>query len=154
MLNSFHVLWNQILTFPTWAVDCNSIFSGLGNLNQFQVFKQRLKTWKLTSLPSVSFYWGPLVLAMGFSDDASGKESICQCRRHKRGKFNPWVRKFPGGGNGNPLQYSCLWTEEHGGVQSMRSPRVGCDWAENSTVRDIGATETNKIKCSACPHVA
>ena len=22
-------------------------------------------------------------------------------------QLNPWVRKFPGGGNGNPLQYSC-----------------------------------------------
>lgn len=61
MLNSFHVLWNQILTFPTWAVDCNSIFSGWGNLKQFQVFKQRLKNWRLTLLPSVSFYWWPWI---------------------------------------------------------------------------------------------
>ena len=22
--------------------------------------------------------------------------------------FNPWVRKIPGEGNGNPVQYSCL----------------------------------------------
>ena len=35
----------------------------------------------------------------------SGKESTCQCRRHG---FNPWVRKIPGEGNGNPLQYSFL----------------------------------------------
>ena len=26
---------------------------------------------------------------------ASGKEPTCQCRRHKRGRFNPWVRKIP-----------------------------------------------------------
>ena len=38
----------------------------------------------------------------------SGKESACQCRRCKRCGFNPWVRKIPGVGNGNPLQYSCL----------------------------------------------
>ena len=25
----------------------------------------------------------------------SGKESICQCRRHRRRGFNPWVRKIP-----------------------------------------------------------
>ena len=25
----------------------------------------------------------------------SGKESTCQCRRHKRCGFNPWVRKIP-----------------------------------------------------------
>ena len=40
----------------------------------------------------------------------------------------PGSRRFPGGGNGNPLQYSCLensWTEEPGGLQSMGSQRVG-----------------------------
>ena len=25
-----------------------------------------------------------------------------------RREFDPWVGKFPGGGSGNPLQYSCL----------------------------------------------
>ena len=35
----------------------------------------------------------------------SGKESTCQCRRCR---FDPWARKIPGKGNGNPLQYSCL----------------------------------------------
>ena len=32
----------------------------------------------------------------------------CQCRRHRRLEFNPWVRKIPKGGNGNPLEYSFL----------------------------------------------
>ena len=26
----------------------------------------------------------------------------------RRPELSPWVRKIPGGGNGNPLQYSCL----------------------------------------------
>ena len=40
--------------------------------------------------------------------------------------FNPWVGKIPGG-DGNPLQCSCLenpWTEEPGGLQSMELQRV------------------------------
>ena len=41
----------------------------------------------------------------GFQGGASGKESSCQCRRCG---FDPWVKNMPGGGNGNPLQYSCL----------------------------------------------
>ena len=45
---------------------------------------------------------------LGFSGGTSGKETICQCRRCKRLGFDPWVEKIPGGGNGNPLQYSCL----------------------------------------------
>ena len=40
----------------------------------------------------------------------------------------PGSGRPPGGGKGNPLQYSCLgnpWTEELGGLQSMGSQRVG-----------------------------
>ena len=39
---------------------------------------------------------------------ASGKEPACQCRSCRRCRFNPWVGRCPGGGHGNPLQYSCL----------------------------------------------
>ena len=28
-------------------------------------------------------------------DDAAGKESACQCRRHKKYRFDSWVRKIP-----------------------------------------------------------
>ena len=44
--------------------------------------------------------------------------------------LTPGSRRSPGGGNGNPLQYSCLenpWTEESGGLQSTGSHRVGHD---------------------------
>ena len=39
----------------------------------------------------------------------------------------PGSGRPPGGGNGNPLQYSCLenpWIEEPGGLQSMGPQRV------------------------------
>ena len=49
-----------------------------------------------------------LELDLGFPVGASGKEPACQCRRHKRHGFNPWVRKSPGGEHGNLLGYSCL----------------------------------------------
>ena len=32
---------------------------------------------------------------MGSPGGTSGKESTCQCRRHKRLRFDPWVRKIP-----------------------------------------------------------
>ena len=31
----------------------------------------------------------------GFPGGTSGKEHVCQCRRCKRLRFNPWVRKIP-----------------------------------------------------------
>ena len=43
----------------------------------------------------------------------------------------PGSGRSSGGGNGNPLQYSCLenpMTEEPGGLQSMGSQRVRYDW--------------------------
>jgi len=39
----------------------------------------------------------------------------------------PGSGRYPGGGSGNPLQYSCLENfraEESGGLQSMESHRV------------------------------
>ena len=45
---------------------------------------------------------------MGFSGGTSGKEPACHRRRHKRLGFNPWPGRSPGGGHGNPFQYSCL----------------------------------------------
>ena len=32
---------------------------------------------------------------MGFPAGTSGKELTCKCRRHKRRRFSPWVRKIP-----------------------------------------------------------
>ena len=42
----------------------------------------------------------------------------------------PGSGSSPGGGQGNPLQYSCLdkpWTEEPGGLWSIGSQRAGRD---------------------------
>ena len=38
----------------------------------------------------------------------SGKEPACQCRRHKRDRFDPWIGKIPWRRAWQPLQYSCL----------------------------------------------
>ena len=37
--------------------------------------------------------WG--VWERGFLGGPSGKEPICQCRRHKRNGLAPWIRKIP-----------------------------------------------------------
>ena len=60
------------------------------------------------------------ILLFGLSWWLSGKESACQCRRCE---FDPGWGGYPGGGNGNLLQYSCLqnppdrgawWATVHG----------------------------------------
>ena len=51
------------------------------------------------------------------------KKSSCQCRRHKRLEFDPWVRKIPWSRKWQPtpvfLAWKIPWTEEPGGPQSM-----------------------------------
>ena len=69
---------------------------------------------------------------LGFPGGTSGKESACQCGRHKRCKFNPWVGKIPWRRAWQPLPVFLPvypWTEEPGGLQPMGSHRVGHDWS-------------------------
>ena len=44
---------------------------------------------------------------IGFQGGASGKEPTCLCRRHND-EGSICGSRSPGGGHGNPLQYSCL----------------------------------------------
>ena len=46
----------------------------------------------------------------GFPDGASGKDPACQRWRCKRRGFDLGLERSPGGGNSNPLQYSCQET--------------------------------------------
>ena len=60
------------------------------------------------------------------------KKPACQCRRHKRCRFNPWVRKLPWRRAWQPIPVflpgEFPWTEEPDGLV-MGSQRVGHDWA-------------------------
>ena len=65
---------------------------------------------------------------MGFPGGSDSKESTCSAE--DLGSI-PELGKSPGGGQGNPLQYSFLgespWTKEPGGLQSIGLQRVGHD---------------------------
>ena len=45
---------------------------------------------------------------LGFPGGASGKEQACNAEDSGEPGLIPGLRRSPGGGNGNPLQYSCL----------------------------------------------
>ena len=63
----------------------------------------------------------------GLPRGTSDKEPACQCRRLKRKRFDPWLRKISWRRQPTPIFLSgeSQWTEEPGGVQSMGSQRVG-----------------------------
>ena len=67
------------------------------------------------------------VLMLGFTDGSEGKESA-----HNTGDpgSSPGLRRSPGGGHGNPLQYSCLensmdrgawWVTVHGVIAQSQA---------------------------------
>ena len=63
------------------------------------------------------------------SGGASGKKSACQCRRRKRHRFDPWVRKIPWRRKWQPtpvfLPGKIPWTEEPDGATV---PGVAKSW--------------------------
>ena len=66
--------------------------------------------------------------SQGFPGGASGKEPACQCRRHKRHRFDPLEE-------GLAIHSSILarripWTEEPGRLQSMESQRAGHNYSD------------------------
>ena len=72
-----------------------------------------------------------------FPGGTVGKESACQCRRHKRHRFPPWVGTMPWRRAWHPLHilaWRIPWREEPGGLQSMELQRVRHDWAHTHTV--------------------
>ena len=69
---------------------------------------------------------------MGFPSGSDGKESACNATDLG---LIPGLGRFPGGGNGNSLQYSGLENPMDGGawrVTVLGLPRAGHDWAQHS----------------------
>ena len=53
----------------------------------------------------------------GFSSGAVEKNLPAKAGDVRDMSFDPWVRKIPGKGNGNPLQYSCVGNPMHRGAR-------------------------------------
>ena len=75
----------------------------------------------------VLVWWGVSTEPRAFQVALVVKNPTSQCRKQKEHGFDPWVGKIPGGGNGNPLRYSCLensmdrgawWATVHGVAKS------------------------------------
>ena len=79
---------------------------------------------------SVKFYKNPMTL-LGFLGGTSGKEPICQCRRHRGHNFDSRVGKIPlekgMGTHSSILAWRILWIGEPGELQSIELQRVGQD---------------------------
>ena len=77
--------------------------------NKLETFACHFAEWGGQKAPWIKVW----VLSENLWQRASLVKSACQCRRHM---FDPWVRKIPGEGNDNPLQYFCLGNPVDRGV--------------------------------------
>ena len=68
------------------------LFSCIARYERSQFPEQGLKPCPLQWKHSVLTTGSPGKSQLG---GASGKEPACQCQRHKRCEFDPWVRKIP-----------------------------------------------------------
>ena len=97
-------------------------------LNNNNPFSNHIILWVFFLSPEIAFR----VLFMGFPGGADSKESACNTG--DLGSI-PGSGRSPGGGHGNPLQYSCLensMDRDTGKLQSMGLQRVGRNWVTNT----------------------
>ena len=81
----FHALEKEMATHSSvlaWRIPGAGEPGGLMSMGSHRVGHN----W--SDLAAATLFWG-------FPSSTSGKESTCQCRRRKRLRFNPWVRKIP-----------------------------------------------------------
>ena len=122
----------------------DTLSTNIGKLNT--LYNSTLK-FQIVAGEEEALQWKPLIFNLihevchlgGFPGGTSSKEPTCQCRRNKRRKFNPWVRKSPGVGHGNPLPYSCLENPMDKGAWRALVHRVakswtGLEWLSRHTV--------------------
>ena len=74
---------------------------------------------------------------MGFPGGASVKNTPANAEDIRDVGLIPGSRRSPGGGHGNPLQYSCLENPVTGRLQSIGSHRVGHN-LPHTHARDFG----------------
>ena len=72
-------------------------------LSQHSTSKLGILPWPPVKICSVFCF-----ILLGFPDDSAGRESTCNAVDTRVISSIPGSRRFPGEGNGNLLQYSCL----------------------------------------------
>ena len=139
-------LWGEVLAGSTkYRLNCNWVLRA----SESEPPSVRTRPFPWTSWPkatklqplaqiyvviclSCSIFWAVclhLMPKMGFPGSASGKEPACQCRRHKRCQFNPWVGKIPWRRAWQPTSSILAWR-----IPWMGEPVGYC----SSTFKELG----------------
>ena len=79
---------------------------------------------------SFTYYFPILILLIGLPQWLSGKESAYNAGASGDAGLVPVLGRSPGGGHGNPLQYSCLENPTDKGAWSVTVHRVAKSWTQ------------------------
>ena len=123
------------------------------------IFLLRSEMWTLHFM-GTQIGWGEQTEAQGWTNSGvefmkfcpqwlSGEESAW-CRSCRRWRFDPWVRKTPGGGHGNPLQYSCMESPMDRGawratVHGVAKSRIRLNWPSIHRARATGKKKSGNL---------
>ena len=91
---NFSFLKGFALPSLIWNLVLNNICSN----HSFRLLYVLLNLWHIYTHKQTYFVWTVWIskyIHLWSYKWLSGKESICQCRRHRRCRFNLWVRKIP-----------------------------------------------------------
>ena len=110
---------------------------GLVQSQHFHHQEDLLEIWHLWGLWILEKREGPSMGSpyyVSASQVALAKEPACQCRRHKRWRLDPWVRKISWTRAWQPHSnihaWRIPWTREPSGLESIGSQTVGHDWGD------------------------
>ena len=103
--------------FPSFHISCHEVL-----LNKYSL-------WLLKNSYFFKFNYTHINYYRASQPYKGGKESTCQCRRHRRSGFDPWVRKIPWRRKWQPTPVSCLENSMDRGAWRLQSMacRVECD---------------------------
>ena len=98
VLNLYINLWGSIRSLKIQNKVCFSIYSGLLKFLSIGFCSSQCR--------NLAYFWSAICI-LGFPWWLSGKESACNAGDAGGMGLIPGSGRYPGGGNGNPLQYSC-----------------------------------------------
>ena len=142
---SYYYIWIVLNTyiFPQWFFQpwCNKSSSYFWKYNCFyiELAKKFIRGFPLASIGNPKWTFGPTQYIgkekkLGVSQVALVvKKLFTDTGDIRDGGSIPGPGRSPGGGHGNPLQYSCLENPMDRGawwVQSIASQRIGQDWSD------------------------
>ena len=95
--------------------------------------------------PPIVPFRSSMTTQLGLSDGNSGKEPACQCRRHQRCRFDPWVGRISRRKAWQPtpciLAWRIPWTEESAWLATVHRIAKNRTWLKRLSMYDRTTTE-------------